>query len=800
MSYPNDFKCPISLKLLKDPVICDDGITYEREEITKWFLEPASVSPFDPTKRISPMTKILISTNLIPNFALRNSIEEYLRENKIHDDQEVNDNIDEKNIQIENKSVLPVPAPIIAEAVQNIENNFDIKCDGVDRTGRDVELHLALIPPNSGTKRNTVYINVVDVSGSMQLPAMSDSKEGDFEYSRLDLVKYSLQNIVENCDDEDYFALVTFSNNAEEVMGITRMTKDGKELAIKKIYEQETKGATNLWAGMLAGLELAKKRICQENNVSMIVLTDGEANENPPRGVYATLETYLEKNQISCSINILGFGYDIDSNLLYDIALKLGNGTFCFIPDCTMIGTNVTSLIAKNKTCYAKEAKLVLTLDGAQWKSSSDNYIDSLNLDTSLYEKKGLTKKDSMQTLIFGPIEYGQRFNLMLRLKDVKHNACVKVELYYNLCNVLKTEIKEFFVNNINDRDEDVINESLERKHFVRCIFDLIKIRQNTEQENKKQKAIEKLVKELLKINKNEKYSREFDIKHDKEGQVAKAVSTPEWFKKWGLSHCLYLISSHLRRFNANFKDPSIQNYGGNIFEQNRTDCENIFCTLQPPKPSIQTNNDNNNYNYQSNNRMAQVCCNYDAGCFTGDSEIVMKSGCIKKVNELMPGDELQSWNGKTAKIKCILKTRCLKPIKIVKLNGLKITPYHPVWIENKWQFPISLEKSSTISCDFVYNLVVDEQHVVIINGINCVTLGHGYNHNEIIYHPYFGTNLVIDDLKEMRGWKEGLIRIDNILTTRDENTGLINKIIQGEIFDGVKMYKIKQPIEIESF
>lgn len=64
--YPQEFYCPILHKLMRDPVICEDGHTYERESITHWFQ----------LNQTSPLTNNVVSTTtLIPNHALRNIIE-----------------------------------------------------------------------------------------------------------------------------------------------------------------------------------------------------------------------------------------------------------------------------------------------------------------------------------------------------------------------------------------------------------------------------------------------------------------------------------------------------------------------------------------------------------------------------------------------------------------------------------------------------------------------------------------------------------------------------------------------------
>ena len=58
-----------SMELLRDPVMCADGQTYERENIARWFASG---------NRTSPLTGALLDhTALTPNIALRNAIEEW---------------------------------------------------------------------------------------------------------------------------------------------------------------------------------------------------------------------------------------------------------------------------------------------------------------------------------------------------------------------------------------------------------------------------------------------------------------------------------------------------------------------------------------------------------------------------------------------------------------------------------------------------------------------------------------------------------------------------------------------------
>ncbi|MCO5570327.1 hypothetical protein L7F22_024046 [Adiantum nelumboides] len=74
---PDDFRCPISLELMRDPVTVATGQTYEREEINQWI--------FDGNNHTCPKSGLpLAHTTLIPNFSLRNLIRQWCIQNNVH--------------------------------------------------------------------------------------------------------------------------------------------------------------------------------------------------------------------------------------------------------------------------------------------------------------------------------------------------------------------------------------------------------------------------------------------------------------------------------------------------------------------------------------------------------------------------------------------------------------------------------------------------------------------------------------------------------------------------------------------
>ncbi|XP_075496839.1 U-box domain-containing protein 17-like [Primulina tabacum] len=66
IAIPKDFCCPISLDLMKDPVIVSTGQTYDRASIRRWMGEGRSTCP--------KTGQMLLHTRLVPNRAMRNLI------------------------------------------------------------------------------------------------------------------------------------------------------------------------------------------------------------------------------------------------------------------------------------------------------------------------------------------------------------------------------------------------------------------------------------------------------------------------------------------------------------------------------------------------------------------------------------------------------------------------------------------------------------------------------------------------------------------------------------------------------
>jgi len=118
--------------------------------------------------------------------------------------------------------------------------------------------------------------------------------------------------------------------------------------------------------------------------------------------------------------------------------------------------------------------------------------------------------------------------------------------------------------------------------------------------------------------------------------------------------------------------------------------------------------------------------------CFGEDSTVTIVDKATERqkiitVAELREGDEVLVSEG-TAIVR--VAVRRLRSGSLLKLPGdLLITSNHPVRINGVWQMPGQMEIAEIVDLKepvYIYNFVLDSCHVLLVNGYECVTLGHG--------------------------------------------------------------------------
>jgi uncharacterized protein YegL len=184
---------------------------------------------------------------------------------------------------------------------------------------------------------------VIDNSGSMGESCGNNPTGEDDGFSRLDLVKHTMNTIITALSPHDKICLIKFSNAAEVIANLTTLTETSKKVLMETMKNLAPEYSTNIWDGLRAALDIVASlpvEAINDYNIQVFLLTDGVPNINPPRPITETLETYLSKK---CAgrrpkVSTFGYGYSLLSDVLYDLA-KVADGCFGFIPDSSMVGT-----------------------------------------------------------------------------------------------------------------------------------------------------------------------------------------------------------------------------------------------------------------------------------------------------------------------------------------------------------------------------------------------------------------------------------------------------------------------------
>lgn len=227
-----------------------------------------------------------------------------------------------------------------------------------------------------------------------------------------------------------------------------------------------------------------------------------------------------------------------------------------------------------------------------------------------------------------------------------------------------------------------------------------------------------------------------------------------------------------------------------------------------------------------------------DAGCLLGTCKVQLKNGSIVMVENLIKGDIVCTGiSPKTyGRVKCIVRNQVVTgKLEVVRLSDhCVLTPWHPVRSlrasisatttatnittatarstlesdnihsnDNKWKFPIDLNSSETILCQYVYSLLIDSMHTtdevnssdifishryntttinnmknskyatgIIVDGIyEAIALAHGIKNDDVAEHEFFGTTNIVSAISVLPGYDDGVVTILPGWMTRDSVT-----------------------------
>lgn len=710
---PQYLICPITHNIMSEPYVDNEGNSYEEMAIKQWLMN----------NNTSPITRSpLRVSDLKLNRSLREAIHAFL------------------NPEIVNTQVDP-----------EVKVDFIIEEDPIKiKSSRNYNIvNVSVNPIDGKVEVPNELVIVIDVSGSMNAAAYveQDKRQVDVGFTILDITKHAIKTVIESLNNNDKISIVTFSDTAKVICGMTNINESNKKYLKSLVSNLNTKGCTNVWAGLSMGLKqfsnVENDDVC---NKSLMFMTDGIPSEHllPPRGIVESLERILKSMTIKPTIYTFGFGYSLDTKVLANIA-SAGNGTFSFIPDSGFVGTIIIHAMANIKTTCATNTNVNIITNG----------------DTKIKKIYGYNNANCVK---LNTINYGQNKEIVIEFEN--ENPDYSIELEYNS-----------YTNNITNvkavkKDYKDNTDIMMRLEFVELLQKIINIMPN---------------KNTASIYINDyisKYNNDSLIVNDLKDQVKMAISTDAIYGKWGKNYLYSLMFAHKEQRCNNFKDKSVSEYGGTLFGELVDKIDEIYANMEPPKPSNQVRNcDVSTRGGGATTKgitrggvdFRQSFHNASGGCFHENSSVSVYPNITKKCKDVMKEDLVMTSNNTYSKVICVTKIKCENnKCDMVKINdSLSITPYHPIK-KTEWVFPNTLNKTITFDCEYMYNYVLDKDHTIIIGNTICATLGHGIMDNDVIKHDYYGTDKVVNDLKSFNGFNKGVVTFGPNCIIRDNKNNVI--------------------------
>ncbi|MEV6018409.1 von Willebrand factor type A domain-containing protein [Streptomyces sp. NPDC051997] len=232
-------------------------------------------------------------------------------------------------------------------------NGFSVSVDGArtdDGRWSLVRVGLATRPADSERERPPAALTfVIDISGSMAEPG------------RLDLARESLDVMTDRLRDDDSVALVTFSDEAETVLPMTRL--GGHRARVHRAIDGlEPTDSTNLGAGVRTGYATAVHGLREGATNRVVLISDGLANTGD-----TDADTILERissarREHGITLFGVGVGSDYGDALMERLADK-GDGHTTYVSDRDDAFTVFCDQLPQNIDLTARDAKAQVAFD-----------------------------------------------------------------------------------------------------------------------------------------------------------------------------------------------------------------------------------------------------------------------------------------------------------------------------------------------------------------------------------------------------------------------------------------------------
>lgn len=399
-------------------------------------------------------------------------------------------------------------------------------------------------------------------------------------------------------------------------------------------------------------------------------------------------------------------------------------------------------------------------------------------------------------TIPLGNLQYGQSRDIILKYgppeDDTHSNGSVLASLDCRTLDGSSTDLfAEANIEAATTLPREVIQYHRTRADicaFLSSIFPLSNVSEHyvtsgTDLTSVKRTELEELIRrtETNKLTDELNASLLEDISGpDPSGQIKLALSSQEYFNRWGKHYLLSVLNAHQKQICNSFKDPGPLMYGKDspVFIKCRDTLDFAFDNLPPPKPSnvvrdregntVVTKVDVRQYNRRGN------------PCFAGECSVELAGGSETSIETVRCGSKVWTPLG-PREVVAVVATK-VKAYEMCRIGELVITDWHPLFINGQWSFPYDIAVERELYTGTIYSLLLErnevpEAHAIRVGGHLAVTLGHGVvstqNKDDARAHPFFGDYRKVEgNLELLEKDQEGAYI--SVGVVKDLETGLV--------------------------
>ncbi|MGJ8724671.1 MAG: vWA domain-containing protein [Roseibacillus sp.] len=215
-----------------------------------------------------------------------------------------------------------------------------------------IGLRAAEVPSIERPPANLVFL--LDVSGSMDSP------------SKLPLLKKSFRLLLDQLDDRDRVAIVTYAG--EERVALPSTPCSERNRILRTLEDLSAGGSTNGEGGLKKAYQIASKQFRSEKINRIILATDGDFNVGISD--QEQLKALIKKEaQNGISLTALGFGMSNHRDDTMQTLAQNGNGQAAYIDSLLEAKKVLVTQLGATLQIVAKDVKIQVVFDPAKVKS-----------------------------------------------------------------------------------------------------------------------------------------------------------------------------------------------------------------------------------------------------------------------------------------------------------------------------------------------------------------------------------------------------------------------------------------------